>query len=561
MIIFGSILAIIMIALAFQDYRTFRKKEIPHEDYKSSIIGIGIFGTFFGIIAGLWDFDNSSTAAIERSVPLLLEGLKTAFLTSLFGMGLTTFLGIIQKKGEVQKDSSETDLVLKSLFEMSENMKASQKMVSQGFQDLQDVISTNGRNLSENMENLQKGISKSNQNLQNIVSENGKNLSENMKAGQKMISQGFQDLQNGISKSNQELQNGILESNQNLQNRISEKLNILGNIHKTQEDMSKQVFSINAYSTHLENLDNNVSELTKMILQNAMKLKINENSEYWTKIFNEMATVSEELEIYKKRVLELEEKLKKSEELLLEIQNSSGQNVSELQNRVSELQNQLDKLKNEKESLVSEKEKMVSELLEKIEKLEDEIEKCKTLKQVDSNENFATMLDNYLGKEEPGNFSDDPDTVITFEDNIDVWKDRETGLFWEVKKRENIEHYYVWSREDIANADYPERNTDDVKDAFSYAEKLNSENYGGFSDWRVPTIEELKTLLGKRADQVGFGDYNLYIKKPLILTTHIWYWSSTEHNSNSSYSWLVSFYNGSDHDYYQTGSYYVRCVR
>jgi|GEM_PF-2697008 len=394
MIIFGSILAIIMIALAFQDYRTFRKKEIPHEDYKSSIIGIGIFGTFFGIIAGLWDFDNSSTAAIERSVPLLLEGLKTAFLTSLFGMGLTTFLGIIQKKGEVQKDSSETDLVLKSLFEMSENMKASQKMVSQGFQDLQDVISTNGRNLSENMENLQKGISKSNQNLQNIVSENGKNLSENMKAGQKMISQGFQDLQdvistngrnlsenmenlqNGISKSNQELQNGILESNQNLQNRISEKLNILGNIHKTQEDMSKQVFSINAYSTHLESLDNNVSELTKMILQNAMKLKINENSEYWTKIFNEMATVSEELEIYKKRVLELEEKLKDSEDLLLEIQNSSGQNVSELQNRVSELQNQLEKLKNENESLVSEKEKMVSELLEKIEKLENEIREC-----------------------------------------------------------------------------------------------------------------------------------------------------------------------------------------
>jgi len=272
-------------------------------------------------------------------------------------------------------------------------------------------------------------------------------------------------------------------------------------------------------------------------------LKINENSEYWTKIFNEMATVSEELEIYKKRVLELEEKLKKSEELLLEIQNSSGQNVLELQKKLAELKNQFSDLENSKESLVSEKEKMVSELLEKIEKLEDEIREC------------------VEKKPQTGNLSDDPDRVITFEDNIDVWKDRETGLFWEVKKRENIKHKYVWKKENIENARNPKLNTDDVKDAFSYAEKLNSENYGGFSDWRVPTLVELKTLLGEKADQFGIDIYKLYIKKPLILTTHHSYCSSTENNSNSSYSWIVNFSNGNDRYSNQTNSYYVRCVR
>lgn len=48
----------------------------------------GIFGTFLGIFAGLFVFNVTD---IEGSVPALLEGLKTAFLTSLAGM----FAGIV----------------------------------------------------------------------------------------------------------------------------------------------------------------------------------------------------------------------------------------------------------------------------------------------------------------------------------------------------------------------------------------------------------------------------------------------------------------------------------
>lgn len=44
---------------------------------------LGILGTFAGIIVGLVDFDVD---AIEQSIPALLAGLKTAFITSLVGM-------------------------------------------------------------------------------------------------------------------------------------------------------------------------------------------------------------------------------------------------------------------------------------------------------------------------------------------------------------------------------------------------------------------------------------------------------------------------------------------
>jgi hypothetical protein len=53
-------------------------------NYSPSILtSIGIFGTFLGVALGLADFDPN---AIENSIPQLLEGLKTAFWTSIIGL-------------------------------------------------------------------------------------------------------------------------------------------------------------------------------------------------------------------------------------------------------------------------------------------------------------------------------------------------------------------------------------------------------------------------------------------------------------------------------------------
>ena len=55
----------------------------------SAAISLGIFGTFLGIFLGLINFDTSD---INNSIPNLLEGLKTAFITSIFGMASSLFL-------------------------------------------------------------------------------------------------------------------------------------------------------------------------------------------------------------------------------------------------------------------------------------------------------------------------------------------------------------------------------------------------------------------------------------------------------------------------------------
>lgn len=53
------------------------------ENLPSLISTLGVIGTFAGITVGLINFD---TGDLDNSIPLLLEGLKTAFFTSLAGM-------------------------------------------------------------------------------------------------------------------------------------------------------------------------------------------------------------------------------------------------------------------------------------------------------------------------------------------------------------------------------------------------------------------------------------------------------------------------------------------
>lgn len=64
-----------------------------HVSLKGEMTGVGILGTFCGIFIGLVHFDVTD---ISGSVPPLLEGLKTAFGTSIVGLLFSTGLTVAQ---------------------------------------------------------------------------------------------------------------------------------------------------------------------------------------------------------------------------------------------------------------------------------------------------------------------------------------------------------------------------------------------------------------------------------------------------------------------------------
>lgn len=82
---------LVLFALALLAALT-RRAQAFQQSTPTLLTTLGILGTFLGIAIGLLDFDANR---IESSIPLLLEGLKLAFITSIIGILLATALRLV----------------------------------------------------------------------------------------------------------------------------------------------------------------------------------------------------------------------------------------------------------------------------------------------------------------------------------------------------------------------------------------------------------------------------------------------------------------------------------
>lgn len=123
-------------------------------------------------------------------------------------------------------------------------------------------------------------------------------------------------------------------------------------------------------------------------------------------------------------------------------------------------------------------------------------------------------------------------------------RDNVTGLVWEVKSDQEGMHYnetdYRWQ---TIQSDFLDR--------------LNKAQFGGYTDWRLPTLHELHTLV-----QYNALDPDLKInRKYFPHTKPESYWSSTTYSFNPSHAWFVYFGSGVVNDFNKTYRAYVRAVR
>ena len=83
---------------------------------------------------------------------------------------------------------------------------------------------------------------------------------------------------------------------------------------------------------------------------------------------------------------------------------------------------------------------------------------------------------------------------------------------------------------------------------------MNAARFGGYSNWRLPTVKELSQLY-------DFGGDELSITVDFFPeTTSGDYWTSTNY-VDPALAWRVSFYYGAVNNYYKYGKLYVRAVR
>ncbi|MFZ2446841.1 MAG: DUF1566 domain-containing protein [Syntrophobacteraceae bacterium] len=111
--------------------------------------------------------------------------------------------------------------------------------------------------------------------------------------------------------------------------------------------------------------------------------------------------------------------------------------------------------------------------------------------------------------------------------------DSKTGLMWQ---RSASADRLVW------------------KDGFSYIEKLNNENFAGYSDWRYPTKDEIATLILPEEDRRS----GLFIDSAFEKQRNCWSLTQGDHHQ----ACYADFYYG---DVYLVeenyANFHVRAVR
>jgi len=167
-----------------------------------------------------------------------------------------------------------------------------------------------------------------------------------------------------------------------------------------------------------------------------------------------------------------------------------------------------------------------------------------------------------------------PDSTTSWVTSWVMVKDNVTGLIWEMKtNKDGVKNYndphdadnlYTWYDSNPAtnggNAGKPASASTNGpgSDTEAFLKALNSAHFGGYSDWRLPTINELDSIV----------NYDIPYPGPDINTTYFpntqssfVYLSSTTYAFHTYYAWGMNFSSGYARFYDKVIAYSVRAVR
>jgi hypothetical protein len=143
-------------------------------------------------------------------------------------------------------------------------------------------------------------------------------------------------------------------------------------------------------------------------------------------------------------------------------------------------------------------------------------------------------------------------------------QDNTSGLIWEVKQNmdgvkiyadpHDTDNKYTWYDSNPKTNGGKAGSKNGPRDTESFLAALNTGRFGGYSDWRLPTLKELFSLV--RRDRFFPVVNDNYF--PNIKTAQ--YWSSTSADITSG-AWGVDFSFGYDSSYYKGYYFYALAVR
>lgn len=153
-------------------------------------------------------------------------------------------------------------------------------------------------------------------------------------------------------------------------------------------------------------------------------------------------------------------------------------------------------------------------------------------------------------------------------DNANTWsciEDVKSGLIWEVKSDDGSIHdknnSYTWFQPDATApqgvADGGQCKGDSDCDTHAYVAFVNKQGYCSYSDWRLPTKDEMLSI-------VNFENSNATVtinKDYFPAALPSWYWTASSNENKPEYAWYVLFSNGVTLNSLKESSKHIRLVR
>ena len=368
--IISGILIILFVAVWAAVYINKRTKENNNEHLFEFIPNLfptlGILFTFLGIAIGLWKFDSNN---IEKSIPELMNGLKTAFLVSIFGVALLvvfSFWTNIKKKKLEQGVLSDETLAINRLIDI----------ITESRKDF-SFIDENGNSIKAGnvLRDIYKELSKQSNALQTFSSDLALTISagfeqilnnptEGVVAELKLVKAEIESLGNKLKDPATDMTQSIVKELQESMGKMIEefKTSMSGDTKNEMEHLAKLLGqaggSLTDFPAKLQNMTDNLNEnfrglqdVVKQISQqtlsqsedstNAMKKQVEDMSEILRTKVGDLQSGQQSLLTEQSKNLQVSENLLSAFNTSIENMNGLSVGVTQSINKLNEAQTAL----------------------------------------------------------------------------------------------------------------------------------------------------------------------------------------------------------------------------
>jgi chromosome segregation ATPase len=445
-LVYGALIIWLLFSLYYIIRLWYRKNTKSYNEYlynsiPSVFTTIGILGTFGGIYLGLRNFDVND---IDNSIPMLLEGMKLAFLTSIVGIILSlifrVFGQLILRTVELKEPPKQTD-ELSALSEILEVLKSTKTETKTNFDKLntslvgetETSISTQLVKLRNQTTDNQKEQEKQNILLEKIqtslIGNEETSLLTQLEKLRSQLTDNYKE-----QKEHKDLLTSINENNKDLKSKFDEFGEILkkNNTEALVEVMKSATETFNAQMTELiqKLVQENFAELNNSVqsLNDWQK----DNKEMISSLTEQFKSVSKDFEIASVSIKEI---------------TGNTTKLTEDNSHLSKLIEELQKV------LIDD-----TKFQEIVTKLESSIDTIKT--NTETFDETTNKLNDWIGKEH--SFKKSVDILISRLKEIEDIKDI-NGEFWKNTKSQMEEGVTI-----ISNSSLELRNNlDNISEEFT----------------------------------------------------------------------------------------------